>query len=141
MYRHLQKAQIYYLSFLLCTSVWILNLYPHFRALLCETELEFRCHKLLLQAIVLPLDLTDHIHIGWTEDITDDKSLEPVLAALFLQATYCIMGCQTWADCPISLLLTSSEPHRRNYERRNHCCRLIVKNLNQCWNFSTIYGG
>ena len=66
MYRHLQKAQKYNLSHLLCTSLWILTLYPHFRALLCETELEFKCHKLLLQAIVLPL--TDHINIGWTLD-------------------------------------------------------------------------
>jgi hypothetical protein len=66
MYRHLQKAQIYNLSHLLCTSIWILNLYLHFRALLCATELEFRCHKLLLLAIVLPL--TDHINIGWTLD-------------------------------------------------------------------------
>jgi hypothetical protein len=51
MYRHLQKAQKYNLSHLLCTSIWILNLYTHFRALLCETELEFRCHKLLLLVI------------------------------------------------------------------------------------------
>jgi hypothetical protein len=68
MYRHLQKAQIYNLSHLLCTSVWILNLYItlYCRALLCETELEFKCHKLLLQAIVLLL--TDHINTGWTLD-------------------------------------------------------------------------